>query len=709
MNIRAQYPQHHTAQDPLHPASLDHPGFNNQHSPILSSDLPLTGNKKINKSCLECRRRKIRCDGNQPCQKCIYYQIPQCQFYTRKQRKFSSPRCRGTISTHATVALEDEVQSEAASPAHIILRKLFPSHSLDSLQQLSRSRLLQLAESASQAPSNSDRSTHGGSTIGEPSIQSPDSNDEREWNEPEETQNPASAMCDDVNGLSLRVHRRSYMGVSSTHAILRTMFRLRPSIQVDLRNGVSNSHWKAGSSPALAFHHSSDDDLKRAEPSIGEQTSINAYFDHVHGIVPLLDEADFRAQWSQGERPDRPWLALLNMVLAVGSLSAGDSDDRSHTIYYLRAKEYLDFELLGTGCVESLQALCLLGGCYLHYKNAPNMAYTIMGAAYRIAIALGLHREPASLPTTGDDSIATRGSQTRRRIWWSLFCLDTWGSMTLGRPTLGRWDPETMDVCPAGDATTRDDTTRSLNAARTFCILATKVQHRFAQLPPLTTDEMQAFDLSARSWDENLPSSFRDLCACPPHLLSAQYIMQNRYHNLRLLIYRPVLLSYANRAVSFTSLHADEQAAVQECRSIACAAIEQTEAMMRMPSKLRVWSGVWYLYQASMVILLSIIVDPEHAEANKWRACVDKSLELFGGMASWSLAAERSKVVVSAIYEASGVEREANWGRVKVFGDYERVFGVGNYWQLDIFGQESEWDAMNWLDEPSLYPEWAGE
>jgi hypothetical protein len=266
-----------------------------------------------------------------------------------------------------------------------------------------------------------------------------------------------------------------------------------------------------------------------------------------------------------------------------------------------------------------------------------------------------------------------------------------------------------MDISPGRDVASLEDSTHSLDAARTFCILATKVQHRFAQLPPLTTHEMQAFDLSVLNWHEKLPSSFRALGSCPPHLLSAQYIMQNRYHNLRILIYRPVLLSYANRAVPFTSLQADEQAAVQECRSIACAAIEHTEAMMRIPSKLRVWSGVWYLYQASMVILLSIIVDPEHMEVGKWRACIERALELFGDMASWSLAAERSKVVLHAIYEACGVEREVTWGGVEVLGDYERVFGVGNYCPLDMFGQESEWDAVNWLDEPGLYPAWAGE
>lgn len=279
--------------------------------------------------------------------------------------------------------------------------------------------------------------------------------------------------------------------------------------------------------------------------------------------------------------------------------------------------------------------------------------------------------------------------------------------MTLGRPILGRWDAETMNVGPANETEKTDDTVLSLEAARSFCMIATKVQHRFAQLPPITAKEIQSFDLSVLQWHETTPSSFRDLCACPPRLLSSQYIMQNRYHNLRLFIYRPVLLSYANRAVSFSSLQPDEQVAVQECRDIACAAVQQTKAMMRTPSKLRVWSGVWYLYQACMVLLLSVIMASERVEAARWRVCIDKALELFDAMASWSVAAERSKLVVEAIYEACGVGREENWGGVEVLGDYERISDDGNNWQFDMFGQDWEWDAMNWGDGSDLYPAWA--
>lgn len=80
-----------------------------------------------------------------------------------------------------------------------------------------------------------------------------------------------------------------------------------------------------------------------------------------------------------------------------------------------------------------------------------------------------------------------------------------------------------------------------------------------------------------------------------------------------------------------------------------------------------------------MVMLLSIIVDPEHEEVGNWRGCVEKALGLFDGVASWPLAAERSKVVVGAIYEACGEGRKESHGEELLDGSYVGGFGVDDY------------------------------
>lgn len=124
------------------------------------------------------------------------------------------------------------------------------------------------------------------------------------------------------------------------------------------------------------------------------------------------------------------------------------SDDHNHINFYNRAKEHLGLDSFGSSHLETLQALALMGGYYLHYINRPNMANAVTGAALRMACALGLHRETSVDPSNLDgDSLQ---SELRRRTWWSLFCLDTWASTTLGRPSLGRWGPAITIRPPEG-------------------------------------------------------------------------------------------------------------------------------------------------------------------------------------------------------------------------------------------------------------------
>jgi hypothetical protein len=134
------------------------------------------------------------------------------------------------------------------------------------------------------------------------------------------------------------------------------------------------------------------------------------------------------------------------MVFAMGSIVANKSDDHNHINFYNRAKDHLGIDSFGSGHLETLQALSLMGGYYLHYINRPNMANAISGAALRMACAMGLHRESISEQSGANQLVV----EQRRRTWWSLFCLDTWASTTLGRPSMGRWGPAITIRSPEG-------------------------------------------------------------------------------------------------------------------------------------------------------------------------------------------------------------------------------------------------------------------
>lgn len=146
----------------------------------------------------------------------------------------------------------------------------------------------------------------------------------------------------------------------------------------------------------------------------------------------MIHEPTFRANYLSIHRHDPPWLALLNMVFTLGSIASTTSESNEDIKYYRRAKEHLGFESFGSGRMETLQALTLMGGLYLHYRNRPNMDSAIMGASHRMACSLGLHREFID----SDGALTTTQKEINTRTWWANRVIDSWGSTTLGRPPI---------------------------------------------------------------------------------------------------------------------------------------------------------------------------------------------------------------------------------------------------------------------------------
>lgn len=66
------------------------------------------------------------------------------------------------------------------------------------------------------------------------------------------------------------------------------------------------------------------------------------------------------------------------------------------------AMRHLDLSDFESSHIETLQALVIVEGHYLHYINRPNRGNAILGAAFRMASALGFHREPSEYDKEGD-------------------------------------------------------------------------------------------------------------------------------------------------------------------------------------------------------------------------------------------------------------------------------------------------------------------
>lgn len=665
------------------------------------------GNKRITTphACAECKRRKIRCDGKQPCGQCLSSRAPKRCFYDKHRQR--------VIPSRKTL----EALSQSLEECRSILKLLYPNHDASTLLPLTRQELLNLlgyppTESSTALPSpplntsplkkepslNLDR---GLSILEQIPTQNSESDEERR------VRDAIPSEADDVNALSLSMDRQSsYLGASSIKAALLVMLKVQPH----LRDSISPSSIGfevVNNLPVLQQRVVPQEENCRVPWSWKGQTLIDAYFKRVHVFVPMLDEPAFRTDYLEGKRCDSPWISLLNMVFAMGSIAAMKSDDLSHIEYYQKAMEQLSIDSLGSSHIETVQALALIGGYYLHYVNRPNMGNAVLGAALRMASALGLHRQSQAGPGEG-------AVEARRRTWWSLFCLDTWATTTLGRPSLGRCGPEVNVRPPEVGA---DETHESgqyvgflpLVENIKFCRISSKVQDMLAVAPLLKPEDRRNLDGQLVNWYSKLPWLLRSTDPCAEPLYLSRCVMKWRYQNLRMLLHRPVLLSMATNDGSIRSDRQDI-AAVDTCREMAKATIDDISREWAS-NQMSGWNAAWFLYQAVMVPLVSLHWQWSSPLVPGWQIQIETVLDLLDAMKDWSLAARRSREVVRRLYEArrqgcgqSPLSSEGTNPSISM-GDIDLQLSfieLDSDEMMDMLGQHGIWDSdgMYWGQPP---------
>lgn len=631
-----------------------------------------TGSRRISTSnaCVECRRRKIRCDGTQPCGQCQWYQHPEACGY-------SKPAQRVVPSRKLVDKLTSNIEQYRA-----VLSKLYPTKDLEHLQNLPREELLELALSApaaSASPSSAPTQALSEAPMGSDGAESLEALEQAPpedpyWDEARKHLVRVQGISDDVNGLSMSLDRlSSYVGISSVTAALKVIIRCAPYVKTLIQHTqpVETGMPSRVGSPRPELLDS--DPYALPPPSHGQEL-VETYFECCHVFFPLIDERKFWSMYLYGNRKDPAWYALLNMVLALGSLASSTADNEAHYVYFKRARQQLSLDSFGSGNLEVLQALAIMSGYYMHYLNRPNEAHSLMGATLRMATALGLHREYAEAPRAGSaHSLSIRAPsdaesispELRRRIWWSLFCMDCWASTTTGRPSLGRLGPS-ITVLPPGtnnNSTTvpQPNTPQYVELLKTlplihaseFCKIATRIQDRLVESPLLTPTETTHYDAEIVRWHEQLPAILADLNeTCPPFLHRVRLVFKWRFQNIRIVLHRPVLLNTALRRCPFADLTAEEKVSVGKCRIIAAKTIEDISNDC-LPDLICGWNAVWFTFQACMVPLVSLFSDtsmPE--EVGKWKSSVETAIAFLERSKPWSIAAKRSMDAIARLYQA---------------------------------------------------------
>ncbi|OQV00872.1 Fungal specific transcription factor domain-containing protein [Cladophialophora immunda] len=350
---------------------------------------------------------------------------------------------------------------------------------------------------------------------------------------------------------------------------------------------------------------------------------LDAYFQQFHTAYPIVHEATFRAQYAEIiPRPDsEAWQLLLKTVLAIGAWCTGFrvSEGNTHDPFVV-ADVIPNSNLLSSGNICTIQALTIMS-LHLQRLNRPNIASVHLGAAVRIAMSLGLHKE---FPNW---KISHHEQEVRRRVWWCLWFLDSGLSITLGRPVLLP-DQTTMDVKPPLNvpdtmltmATAQrpkpvDGPTiySGLIAGTGFQMLFNPIYNRLISNSGITPSESLAYDDEISEWQNSLPCYFQE-SVTPQY--SFQWLRLSRYRLFwrirghRMLIFLPNFLLWVGPEGQghWHGASNDDRLGVLRCLDHAHRNIESLEHFFNheAASVMGDWYGLYFLIQAGLVTVLAM-------------------------------------------------------------------------------------------------------
>ncbi|KAL4801859.1 fungal-specific transcription factor domain-containing protein [Aspergillus unguis] len=409
--------------------------------------------------------------------------------------------------------------------------------------------------------------------------------------------------------------------------------------------------------------------------SMQEEYFLNLFWESYYPTYPVLDENEFKEHYQSlwaDSGPERKPSALVDIVIAVcmqygmarqprgrHSLNAaarGNVDESDATIagrwHYRRCLTLLATEL-ESPTLSTLQChlLCSIYLCYAGFQNTSDKACAL---AIRTAFMLGLHVEPPK-------SMPRRERELRKRVWWTLYVLDSNRSIKLGRPF-------TLQTSASSCALPADDREIAALSGSSFApiggnvtwltwslhktkliLSARKAYATFYSKSPdsITIHDTEQIKRTMDIWLHGVPeplktsrvpggvpfstdrSQVRIEQFTPAWLQRERLLLELMYHNLCLVLYRFSICFTLNG--SPTAI--DEPTALK-CAAHAMAATHIMHQVLETTSILNGWHEAFqWQWNAAMTLVGFLLAFPQSSSACDARNTIDLSvtaLEHFG-------------------------------------------------------------------------------
>lgn len=191
-----------------------------------------------------------------------------------------------------------------------------------------------------------------------------------------------------------------------------------------------------------------------------------------------------------------------------------------------------------------------------------------------------------------------------------------------------------------------------MRSSVSFCCIAARIQDRMARLPMITLPEIEKLDTELLEWRRSLDPVMRNNLQAPEQVRAACLLLHYRFLNQRMILYRPYLLIHSIKA------NPNEDSPSESIISTAHTCCEIAQDSIRFiaeswyPNQLLAWNSSWFLFQAALVVLLTLISAQSPDQNLSLESSIIQCLTHLDQMRRWRGPAAQTHDLISFIFNA---------------------------------------------------------
>ncbi|KAH8815493.1 hypothetical protein F5884DRAFT_180758 [Xylogone sp. PMI_703] len=550
-----------------------------------ASTAPRKRMRYVAQACDQCKRQKVRCNGQKPCNRCERLRPKECH-YQGDQHAYNCAECgrsrrEASVDDIKTSQLNNNSHPDSPSNnpdaiANLLETLKAQSGKLDILLERTTIFKTQVAAGTSSAPildSSSMSPSQQTQEVSETKAQTPTARLHPEPPPIPTFHGPTSSSY--LIDLALMIVNQRGKNKDSGQPTAEIEGLVRSSISDDEAIDCSQDAVENESTDSVPVHPESFalteggrklslDPLQKLD--LDEVTRLlRLYDDLIQAQYPFL-EMELLIQQTQElyvllQSPSVPYdntttpmigmdidgVRILKLVLAIALVLDGkDNASLANTLYKSLESHVRDKMWGGVSNVKGL-VLVVLVGLYHFYNNDVQMACRITGSMARLALELGLHRHGTLLHLNN-----SQGLTNPLNTFWTIFIFDRQWNFAVGLPVVINnidIDPEVPE--PANPylrmmiryARIGDKAWESLSRSVSDRLNGARTAHDFRTAYETLDYHQFQLDQWQKSIPDELSFSYTDYTSIRKTMLRT--ILRLRANQMRIIMIRPFLFSTA--------------------------------------------------------------------------------------------------------------------------------------------------------------------